>query len=196
LIALREEANASAPKDKDGNTAFKSSLNDFVIRALALALQRVPEANAVWAGDRILRFAHSDIGVAVALDGGLITPVLRSAETKSVSSISAEMKDLSARARDKKLRAADYQGGSSAISNLGMYGVREFTAIINPPHATILAVGAARRQAVEKDDGGVVFASFLTATLSCDHRVLDGATGAEVLASIKGLLETPVTMLV
>jgi pyruvate dehydrogenase E2 component (dihydrolipoamide acetyltransferase) len=196
LIALREEANASAPKDKDGNTAFKLSLNDFVIRALALALQRVPEANAVWAGDRILRFAHSDIGVAVALDGGLITPVLRSAETKSVSSISAEMKDLSARARDKKLRPADYQGGSSAISNLGMYGVREFTAIINPPHATILAVGAARRQAVEKDDGGVVFASFLTATLSCDHRVLDGATGAEVLASIKGLLETPVTMLV
>jgi len=172
------------------------SLNDFVIRALALALQRVPEANAVWAGDRILRFAHSDIGVAVALDGGLITPVLRSAETKSVSAISAEMKDLSARARDKKLKPGDYQGGSSAISNLGMYGVREFTAIINPPHATILAVGAARRQAVEKDDGSVAFASFLTATLSCDHRVLDGATGAEVLAAIKGLLESPVTMLV
>jgi pyruvate dehydrogenase E2 component (dihydrolipoamide acetyltransferase) len=196
LIALREEANASAPKDKDGNAAFKLSLNDFVIRALALALQRIPEANAVWAGDRILRFAHSDIGVAVALDGGLITPVLRSAETKSVSAISAEMKDLSARARDKKLKPGDYQGGSSAISNLGMYGVREFTAIINPPHATILAVGAVRRQAVEKDDGNVAFASFLTATLSCDHRVLDGATGAEVLAAIKGLLESPVTMLV
>jgi pyruvate dehydrogenase E2 component (dihydrolipoamide acetyltransferase) len=196
LIALREEANASAPKDKDGNAAFKLSLNDFVIRALALALQRVPEANAVWASDRILRFAHSDIGVAVALDGGLITPVLRWAETKSVSAISAEMKDLSARARDKKLKPADYQGGSSAISNLGMYGVREFTAIINPPHATILAVGAARRQAVEKDDGGVAFAGILTATLSCDHRVLDGATGAEVLAAIKGFLEMPVTMLV
>jgi pyruvate dehydrogenase E2 component (dihydrolipoamide acetyltransferase) len=196
LIALREEANASAPKDKDGNTAFKLSLNDFVIRALALALQRVPEANAVWAGDRILRFAHSDIGVAVALDGGLLTLVLRSAETKSVSAISAEIKDLSARARDKKLKPADYQGGSSAISNLGMYGVSEFTAIINPPHATILAVGAARRQAVEKDDGGVAFAGFLTATLSCDHRVLDGATGAEVLAAIKDYLEMPVTMLV
>jgi pyruvate dehydrogenase E2 component (dihydrolipoamide acetyltransferase) len=196
LIALREEANASAPKDKDGSAAFKLSLNDFVIRALALALQRVPAANAVWAGDRILRFAHSDIGVAVALDGGLITPVLRSAETKSVSAISVEMKDLSARARDKKLKPADYQGGSSAISNLGMYGVREFTAIINPPHATILAVGAARRQAVEKDDGGVAFASFLTTTLSCDHRVLDGAIGAEVLAAIKSFLETPVTMLV
>jgi pyruvate dehydrogenase E2 component (dihydrolipoamide acetyltransferase) len=196
LIALREEANASAPKEKEGNAAFKLSLNDFAIRALALALQRVPEANAVWASDCILRFAHSDIGIAVALDGGLITPVLRSAETKSVSAISAEMKDLSARARDKKLKPADYQGGSSAISNLGMYGVREFSAIINPPHATILAVGAARRQAVEKDDGGVVFASFLTATLSCDHRVLDGATGAKVLAAIKGFLETPVTMLV
>jgi pyruvate dehydrogenase E2 component (dihydrolipoamide acetyltransferase) len=196
LIALREEANTSAPKDKDGNAAFKLSLNDFVIRALALALQRVPAANAVWAGDRILRFARSDIGVAVALDGGLITPVLRSAETKSVGAISAEMKDLSARARDKKLKPGDYQGGSSAISNLGMYGVREFTAIINPPHATILAVGAVRRQAVEKDDGGVAFASFLTATLSCDHRVLDGATGAEVLAAIKGFLESPVTMLV
>jgi pyruvate dehydrogenase E2 component (dihydrolipoamide acetyltransferase) len=196
LIALREEANASAPKDKDGNAAFKLSLNDFVIRALALALQRVREANAVWAGDRILRFAHSDIGVAVALDGGLITPVLRSAETKSVSAISAEMKDLANRARDKKLKPGDYQGGSSAISNLGMYGVREFTAIINPPHATILAVGAVRRQAVEKGDGGVAFASFLTATLSCDHRVLDGATGAEVLAAIKDFLESPVTMLV
>jgi pyruvate dehydrogenase E2 component (dihydrolipoamide acetyltransferase) len=196
LIALREEANASASKDKDGNTAFKLSLNDFVIRALALALQRVPEANAVWAGDHILRFAHSDIGVAVALDGGLLTPVLRSVETKSVSAISAEMKNLSTRARDKKLKPADYQGGSSAISNLGMYGVREFTAIINPPHATILAVGAARRQAVEKDDGDVAFAGFLTATLSCDHRVLDGAIGAEVLAAIRGFLEMPVTMLV
>jgi pyruvate dehydrogenase E2 component (dihydrolipoamide acetyltransferase) len=196
LIALREEANASASKDKDDNTAFKLSLNDFVIRALALALQRVPEANAVWAGDHILRFAHSDIGVAVALDGGLLTPVLRSVETKSVSAISAEMKNLSTRARDKKLKPADYQGGSSAISNLGMYGVREFTAIINPPHATILAVGAARRQAVEKDDGGVAFAGFLTATLSCDHRVLDGAIGAEVLAAIRGFLEMPVTMLV
>jgi pyruvate dehydrogenase E2 component (dihydrolipoamide acetyltransferase) len=196
LIALREEANAGAPKNKDGNAAFKLSLNDFFIRALALALQRVPKANAVWAGDRILRFAHSDIGVAVALDGGLITPVLHRAETKSVSAISTEMKDLSARARDKKLKPADYQGGSSAISNLGMYGVREFTAIINPPHATILAAGAVRRQAVEKDDGGAAFASFLTATLSCDHRVLDGATGAEVLAAVKGFLEMPVTMLV
>ena len=196
LIKLREEANASAPKDKDGTAAFKLSLNDFVIRALALALRRVPEANAVWAGDRILRFKHVDIGVAVALDGGLITPVLRGAETKSVSAISTEMKDLSARARDKKLKPSDYQGGASAISNLGMYGVREFTAIINPPHATILAVGAARRQAVEKEDGGVAFGSFLSVTLSCDHRVLDGAVGAQLLAAFKAFLETPVTMLV
>jgi pyruvate dehydrogenase E2 component (dihydrolipoamide acetyltransferase) len=196
LIKLREEANLGAPKDKDGGTAFKLSLNDFIIRALALALQRVPAANAAWAGDRILRFKHADIGVAVALDGGLITPVIRSAETKSVSAISAEMKELSARARDKKLKPSDYQGGSAAISNLGMYGVREFSAIINPPHATILAVGAARRQAVEKPDGGVAFASFLAVTLSCDHRVLDGAVGAELLAAFKAYMEMPVTMLV
>jgi pyruvate dehydrogenase E2 component (dihydrolipoamide acetyltransferase) len=196
LIKLREEANLGAPKDKDGNPAFKLSLNDFIIRALALALQRVPAANAAWAGDRILRFKHADIGVAVALDGGLITPVVRNAETKSVSAISTEMKDLSARARDKKLKPTDYQGGSAAISNLGMYGVREFSAIINPPHATILAVGAARRQAIEKPDGGVAFASVLAVTLSCDHRVLDGAVGAELLAAFKAFVEMPVTMLV
>jgi pyruvate dehydrogenase E2 component (dihydrolipoamide acetyltransferase) len=196
LIKLREEANIGAPKDKDGNPTFKLSLNDFIIRALALALRRVPAANAAWAGDRILRFKHADIGVAVALDGGLITPIIRSAETKPVSAISAEMKDLSARARDKKLKPADYQGGSAAISNLGMYGVREFSAIINPPHATILAVGAARRLAVETPDGGVAFASVLAVTLSCDHRVLDGAVGAELLAAFKAFVEMPVTMLV
>ena len=196
LLAVREEANAAAAKDRDGNPAFKLSLNDFVIRALALGLQRVPAANAVWAGDRILRLRHSDIGVAVALEGGLIAPIIRNAETKSLSAISAEMKELAARAREKKLKPADYQGGSSAISNLGMYGVREFSAIINPPQATILAVGAARRQAVETADGGVAFASMLTATLSCDHRVVDGALGAELLAAVKALLEKPVTMLV
>jgi pyruvate dehydrogenase E2 component (dihydrolipoamide acetyltransferase) len=196
LIALREEANAAAPKDANGNPALKLSLNDFFIRAHALALQRMPAANAVWAGDRILRFKHSDIGVAVALDDGLVAPVLRNVETKSLSAISAEMKDFAARARDKKLAPSDYQGGSSAISNLGMYGVREFTAIINPPHATILAIGAARRQAVEKDDGGVKFVSMLSVTLSCDHRVVDGALGAQLLAALKGFLETPVSMLV
>src|SRR5580693_831467 len=184
------------PKDRDGKAAFKLSLNDFIIRALAQALQQVPAANAAWAGDRILRFKHSDIGVAVALEGGLIAPIIRNAEAKSLSALSAEMKDLVARARDKKLKPAEYQGGSSAISNLGMYGVREFAAIINPPQATILAVGASRRQAIERPDGGVAFASMLTATLSCDHRVVDGALGAQLLAAIKALLETPVTMLV
>ena len=195
LTAVREEVNAAASKDRDGKPAFKLSLNDFIIRALALALQRVPAANAAWAGDRILRFRHSDVGVAVALDGGLIVPVIRQAETKTVSAISIEMKDLAARARERKLKPAEYQGGSSAISNLGMYGVREFSAIINPPHATILAVGAARRQAIEKPDGGIAFASMLTATLSCDHRAVDGALGAELLAAIKVLIETPLATL-
>jgi pyruvate dehydrogenase E2 component (dihydrolipoamide acetyltransferase) len=196
LIALREEANNAAGKDKGGKPAFKLSLNDFVIRALALALQTVPAANAVWAADRILRFKHSDIGVAVAIDGGLITPVIRNAEMKSLSAISAEMKDLTARARDKKLKPGEYRGGAAAISNLGMHGVREFSAIINPPHATILAVGAARRQAVEKQDGGIVFASVLSITLSCDHRVVDGALGAELLTAVKTFMESPVRMLV
>ena len=191
LIGVREEVNAAASKDREGKPAYRLSLNDFIIRALALALQRVPAANAAWAGDRILRFRHSDVGVAVALDGGLIVPVIRQAETKTVSAISSEMKDLAARAREKKLKTVEYQGGSSAISNLGMYGVREFSAIINPPQATILAVGAARRQAIEKPDGGIAFSSMLTVTLSCDHRAVDGALGAELLASIKMLIETP-----
>jgi pyruvate dehydrogenase E2 component (dihydrolipoamide acetyltransferase) len=196
LMAMREEANEAAPRDKAGNPSFKLSVTDFVIRALALALQRVPAANAVWAGDRILRFTNSDIGVAVALDGGLITPIIRGAETKSLTAISAEMRDLAARARDKKLKPADYQGGASAVSNLGMYGVREFTAIINPPQSTILAVGATRRQAIERPDGGLAFATMLSATLSCDHRVIDGALGAELLAAFKALIETPVSMMV
>jgi pyruvate dehydrogenase E2 component (dihydrolipoamide acetyltransferase) len=196
LLKLREDANAAAPKDADGQPAFKLSVNDLVIKAWAVALQRVPGANAVWAGDRILRLRHSDVAVAVAIDGGLVTPVIRQAETKSLSAISAETKDLATRARAKGLKPNEYRGGSSTISNLGMYGVREFAAIINPPQATILAVGAARRQAVERADGGVAFASMLTATLSCDHRVVDGALGAELLAAFRGLLEQPVTMLV
>jgi pyruvate dehydrogenase E2 component (dihydrolipoamide acetyltransferase) len=191
LLKIREEANAGAPKD-----SYKLSVNDFVIKALALALQRVPAANAVWAGDRILRFKHSDVGVAVAIDGGLLTPVIRNADGKSLSAISNEMKDLAARAKEKKLKPAEYQGGSSAISNLGMYGVREFSAIINPPHATILAVGASQRRPVEAEDGSVKFVSQMTATLSCDHRVVDGALGAELLAAFKGLIESPVRMLV
>ena len=147
LMAMREDANFSAPKDKEGNAAFKLSLNDFIIKAWAAALQRIPATNAVWAGDRILRFANADIGVAVALDGGLITPVIRNADQKSVTAISAEIRDLAERGARQETQANEYQGGASAISNLGMYGMREFTAIINPPHATILAVGASRRAA-------------------------------------------------
>jgi pyruvate dehydrogenase E2 component (dihydrolipoamide acetyltransferase) len=195
LIAMREEANAAAPKNKDG-AAFKLSLNDFIIKAWAAALQRIPTANAVWAGDRILRFRSSDIGIAVALEGGLITPVLRNVEMKSLTAISAEMRDLAERARQKKLRPNEYQGGASAISNLGMYGVREFSAIINPPHATILAVGATRRAPVEAGDGSVKFISQMTVTLSCDHRVVDGALGAELLAAFKDFIEKPITALV
>jgi len=190
LLALRAEANAAAPE------GAKLSVNDFVIKALALALQRVPAANAVWAEDRILRFKQSDIGVAVALDGGLITPIIRQAEAKSLSAIAAEMRDLSARARERKLKPQEYQGGATAISNLGMYGIREFSAVINPPHATILAVGAAQRRPVESEDGGVRFVSQMTVTLACDHRVVDGALGAELLGAFKGFVERPVTMLV
>ncbi len=159
-------------------------------------MQRIPAANAVWAGDRILRFPHSDIGIAVALDGGLITPVIRNAEAKSLTAISNEVRNLAERARAKKLKPNEYQGGSSAISNLGMYGVREFSAIINPPHATILAVGASRRAPVEADDGSVKFVSVMTVTLSCDHRVADGALGAELLAAFKNFVEAPVTALI
>ncbi len=196
LIAMREEANAAAPKDKDGQPAFKLSLNDFIIKAWAAALQRVPAANAVWAEDRILRFQHSDIGVAVVIEGGLITPVIRKAEVKSLTAISAEMRDLAERARVRKLKPNEYQGGASAISNLGMYGVREFSAIINPPHATILAVGATRRAPIETEDGAMKFISQMTVTLSCDHRVVDGALGGELLAAFKSFVEKPVTALV
>jgi pyruvate dehydrogenase E2 component (dihydrolipoamide acetyltransferase) len=196
LIGMREEANAAAPKDKDGSPVFRLSLNDFIIKAWAAALQRVPAANAVFAEDRILRFQHCDIGVAVALDGGLITPVLRNAEAKTLTEISAEMRDLTERARSKKLKPNEYQGGASAISNLGMYGVREFAAIINPPHATMLAVGATRRAPIEAQDGSVKFADQLTVTLSCDHRVVDGALGAQLLAAFKMFIERPVTFLV
>jgi pyruvate dehydrogenase E2 component (dihydrolipoamide acetyltransferase) len=193
LMALRAEANTAAPK-QDG--APKLSLNDLIIKAWAAALQRVPAANAVFAGDRILRFKHSDIGVAVALEGGLITPVIRQAERKTPTAIAHEMRDLAERARAKKLKPGEYQGGASAISNLGMHGISAFSAIINPPHATILAVGAARRAPTEGPDGAVKFVDMMTVTLSCDHRVVDGALGAELLAAFKGFVERPVTMIV
>jgi pyruvate dehydrogenase E2 component (dihydrolipoamide acetyltransferase) len=195
LMALREEINAGAPKDKDGNATVKLSINDFIVKALALALKRVPAANAVWAEDRILRFQQSDVGVAVAVEGGLLTPVVRNADTKSVLAISAEMKDLGARARVRKLKPEEYQGGSSAVSNLGMHGIRQFTAIINPPHATILAVGASERRPVE-DGHGVKFVTEMSVTLTCDHRVVDGALGAELLGEFKKLMEAPSAMLI
>ncbi|HEY7298490.1 MAG TPA: dihydrolipoamide acetyltransferase family protein [Xanthobacteraceae bacterium] len=196
LIALREEANALAPKDAAGAPAYRLSINDFVIKSWAAALQRLRAANAVWAEDRILRFQHSDIAVAVAIDGGLLMPVIRDAEMKSLTAISAEMREVAERTRARRLDPSEYQGGSSAISNLGMYGVREFAAVISPPQATILAVGAARRQAVEKKDGGVAFASMMTVTLSCDHRVIDGTLGAQVLESFKEFIEQPLKLLV
>jgi pyruvate dehydrogenase E2 component (dihydrolipoamide acetyltransferase) len=193
LMKVRSEANAAAPQ---GDGGYKLSVNDFVIKALALALTKVPAANAIWAQDCILRFQRADIGVAVAIDGGLMTPMIRGAEAKSLSAISNEMRMLAERARDKKLKPDEYQGGVSAISNLGMYGVRDFSAIINPPQSSILAVGAAQRRPVETEDGGVRFESQMTVTLSCDHRVIDGALGAQLLAAVKGYLEQPVTMLV
>ena len=195
LLKLRGEINAGAPQDKDGKPAYKLSVNDFAIKALALALHQVPDANAVWAEDRVLKFRHSDVGVAVAIDGGLFTPVIRRAEQKTLSAISNEMKDLAGRARKRRLKPDEYQGGSTAISNLGMYGVTNFQAVINPPHATILAVGAGEKRVVVKGDAPAVVQA-MTVTLSVDHRVVDGALGAELLAAFKRLIETPMTMLV
>jgi pyruvate dehydrogenase E2 component (dihydrolipoamide acetyltransferase) len=195
LVEIREETNATAPKGAGGELSYRLSLNDFLIKAWGLALRRVPAANAVWAHDRILRFSQSDIGVAVATEGGLLTPVIRQADAKSVIEISAEMKDLSVRARARRLKPNEYQGGASAISNLGMYGVREFAAIINPPHATILAVGATERRPIETEDG-FRFVSRMTVTLSCDHRIVDGALGGELLSAFKSLVEHPVGLLV
>jgi pyruvate dehydrogenase E2 component (dihydrolipoamide acetyltransferase) len=196
LIEMRETVNAHAASGAAGQPSLKISLNDFFIKAWALALGRIKDANAIWAGDRILRFGQCDIALAVALEGGLITPVIRQAERKTLSAISREAKDLIARARAQKLAPDDYQGGTSTISNLGMHGVREFSAIINPPQATILAIGAARRQAVESEDGGMRFVSMLSVTLSCDHRVVDGMVGADLLGAFKGLVEQPVSMLI
>ncbi len=175
---------------------IKLSINDFIIKASALALQRVPAANAVWAGDRILQLKPSDVAVAVAVEGGLFTPVLRDAHLKPLSELSAEMKDLAARARERRLAPHEYQGGSFSISNLGMYGIESFDAVINPPHGSILAVGAGLRKPVAAEDGQPTSATIMNATLSVDHRVIDGALGAEFLQAIKDNLENPLMMLV
>jgi pyruvate dehydrogenase E2 component (dihydrolipoamide acetyltransferase) len=195
LLAAREEINAAAPKDKDGKPAYKLSVNDFVIKALALALQKVPDANVSWTDGGMLKHKHSDIGVAVAMPNGLITPIIRNAETKSLSVISNEMRDLAIRARDRKLKPQEYQGGTTAVSNLGMYGIKDFTAVINPPHATILAVGTGEERAVVRD-GKIVAAQIMSVTMGCDHRAVDGALGAVLIGAFKTLIENPVMMLV
>lgn len=190
LLSFRADLNRKlAAKD------VKLSVNDFVIKASALALRDVPDCNAAWANDRILKFREVDIAVAVAIDGGLITPILRSSEAKTLSTLSSEMKDLAGRARERKLAPHEYQGGSFSISNLGMMGVDNFDAVINPPHGAILAVGAGVKKPIVKENQ-VEVATIMSVTLSVDHRVIDGALGAELLAAIKGYIEEPMTMLV
>jgi pyruvate dehydrogenase E2 component (dihydrolipoamide acetyltransferase) len=195
LLTAREEINAAAPKDKDGKPNYKLSVNDFVIKALALALQRVPDANVSWTEGGMLKHKHSDVGVAVAMPNGLITPIVRSAETKSLSAISNEMKDLAARARARKLKPQEYQGGATSVSNLGMYGIKDFTAVINPPQSTILAVGTGEERAVARK-GKIEAAHIMSVTMSCDHRAVDGALGAVLIGAFKALIENPVMMLV
>jgi pyruvate dehydrogenase E2 component (dihydrolipoamide acetyltransferase) len=190
LLAFRETLNKQLE-----SRSIKLSVNDFIIKACALALQQVPDANAVWAGDRIFRLKPSDVAVAVAIEGGLFTPVLRDAHQKSISTLSAEMKDLAARARTRKLAPHEYQGGSFAISNLGMFGIENFDAVINPPHGSILAVGAGLKTPVVAKDGTITVATVMSMTLSVDHRVIDGALGAEFLKAIIENLENPVAML-
>jgi len=195
LLAAREAINANAPKDKDGKPAYKVSVNDFIIKALAVALQRVPDANVTWTEGAMLKHKHSDVGVAVSIPGGLITPIVRMAETKGLAQISNEMKDYAARARARKLKPEEYQGGTSAVSNLGMFGIKNFSAVINPPHATILAVGAGEQRIVVKK-GAPAVATVMSVTLSTDHRAVDGALGAELISAFKTLIENPMGMLV
>ena len=195
LLSAREDINVTAPNGPDGKPSWKLSVNDFVIRAMALALAKVPDANVTWTETGMLKHRHADIGVAVAIPGGLITPVIRKAETKSLTTISREMKDYAARARARRLKPGEYQGGSTAISNLGMYGIEEFAAVINPPHATILAVGAGEQRAVVRD-GKLAVATQMKVTLSTDHRAVDGALGAELIGAFKTYIESPTAMLV
>jgi pyruvate dehydrogenase E2 component (dihydrolipoamide acetyltransferase) len=193
LLHSRERMNAAAPAS--GPRAYKLSVNDFIIKAMALALQEVPAANATWTEAGMLRHKYSDVGVAVAIEGGLFTPVIRHAEVKSLSEISNEMRDLADRARKRRLAPHEYQGGTTSISNLGMYGIKSFDAVINPPHATILAVGSAERRPVVAGES-LQAATVMNVTLSCDHRVVDGATGAALLGAFRAFIEDPVRMLV
>ncbi len=189
LLRVRKELNARGEKD-----GIKVSVNDFIIRASALALMKVPDCNVSYAGDALLKHKHADIGVAVALDGGLITPIVKAADTKGLGQISAEVKDLAARAKDKKLKPSDYEGGSFSVSNLGMFGIKNFTAVINPPQSAIMAVGAGEERPVVRN-GVLGSATMMTVTLSCDHRAIDGALGAQLLQAFKVLIEDPLTML-
>jgi len=195
LLALRSQLNGAAATDKDGKPAYKLSVNDMTIKALALALRDVPDANVSWTDDNMVKHKHADVGVAVSIPGGLITPIVRRAEEKPLSVISNEMKDMGARAKSKKLLPQEYQGGTTAVSNMGMMGVKNFSAVVNPPHATILAVGAGEQRPVVKD-GALAIATVMTVTLSTDHRCVDGALGAELLAAFKGYIENPMSMLV
>ena len=195
LLAAREEINAAAPKDKEKKPLYKISVNDFVIKAMAVALQKIPNCNVSWTEGGMLKHKHSDVGVAVAMPGGLITPIIRKAETKTLSTISNEMKDFAARARARKLKPEEYQGGTTAVSNLSMYGINHFTAVINPPHASILAVGTSEERPVVRG-GKIEIANIMSVTLSCDHRAIDGALGAELIGAFKQLIENPVMMMV
>ena len=195
LLALRKEINASAPVDEDEKPAFKISVNDFIIKAMALALRDVPMANASWTSDARILHKHSDVGVAVAIPDGLITPIVREAELKTISAISIEMKDLAKRSRDMKLAPHEFQGGSTAVSNLGMFGVSNFTSIINPPQASIISIGAGEKKPVVKD-GALAVATVMTVSFAFDHRVIDGALGAQLGVAFKNYIENPMGMLV
>ena len=195
LLAAREQINATAPKNKDGKPEFKLSVNDFVMKAWAIALQRVPTANATWAGDSILYHKRSDVAVAVAIPGGLFTPVVKSCDIKSLREISETVKDLATRARNKKLMPHEYQGGASSVSNLGMFGIKDFAAVINPPQGMILAIGAGEKRPVVRAGDQIEVATVMSVTLSCDHRSVDGALGARWLQHFKRLIEDPVQML-
>ena len=195
LLALREQINHGAPLTKEGKPTFKVSVNDMVIKAYALALKAVPDANVSWTDGAMLKHKHADVGVAVSIPGGLITPIIRNAEAKTLSAISNEMKDLAARAKSRKLKPEEYQGGTGSVSNLGMFGVKSFAAIVNPPHATILAVGAGIKQPVVQG-GEIKVATIMSLTLSTDHRAVDGALGAELMQAFKGYIEKPMGMLV
>ncbi|SCB26674.1 pyruvate dehydrogenase complex dihydrolipoamide acetyltransferase [Rhizobium lusitanum] len=195
LLALRTQLNDAAPKSKDGAPAYKLSVNDMVIKALALALRDVPDANVSWTDSNMVKHKHADVGVAVSIPGGLITPIIRSAELKTLSAISNEMKDYGKRAKERKLKPEEYQGGTTAVSNMGMMGVKNFAAVVNPPHATILAVGAGEQRVIVRK-GEMAIATVMSVTLSTDHRAVDGALGAELLAAFKGYIENPMGMLV